>query len=99
MTEQKDWLSAQVERQRENAEKRQAWDQEQAARKERQRRNAAQAQLEGYLRRRGQAWQHATGSAPSSEVLERWQREYLDSEEAEYQRERAEKLRDADPFG
>jgi hypothetical protein len=76
--------------------RRAAWEQEQKQERERKEREAKQAQLEGYLRRRAQAWEHATGTTPPMDVLQRWQEEYTDQQEAAYQQERAAKLAEAE---
>ncbi len=100
MSENKDrryWtLDEQVEHQRKLDEQRRQWEQERSAEAEQRERQAKQAELESYLRRRGQDWQDRTGSPPPRHVLERWQEEFADQKEAEYQAEREAKLKAAE---
>jgi hypothetical protein len=98
MTEERDWISEAVERDRENAARRAEWDQHKQAEAEHHERDRQRAELEGYLRRRGQVWTDTTGNPPSREILERWQQEFADRKEAEYQAARQKKLAEADLF-
>jgi hypothetical protein len=57
-----------------------------------------QAELAGYLKRRGEEWTATTGEKPTLNDLAAWRREYMDEVEAEYQRERQKKLQEAERF-
>jgi len=68
--------------------RREKYDRDLAARKEQQKRDEKQAELQAHLERRAKLWSDTTGSAPSRSVLERWQQEYVDNKHAEKQAER-----------
>jgi hypothetical protein len=100
MTEQKDrryWtLDEEAEHQRELAEQRRQWEQQRAAEAEQRERQAKQAELQSYLARRSRDFMDHTGEQPSREILTRWQAEYVDEQERQYQAERASKLKAAE---
>ncbi len=75
---------------------RQQWEERRRAESEQRRREALQEELAGYLRRRSRDWADLTGSEPGAEDLRRWQQEFAERRENEYQRERQKKLQEAE---
>ncbi len=75
-------------REQELKEQRARWEQQRKARKEQEEREAKQAELAKYLDTRGREWADTTGSAPTSEELRLWRREYMDRIQAERDAER-----------
>lgn len=74
------------------------WEREQQQRKEQERREALQGELEKHLRQRGERYQDLTGEAPSRTLLERWRDEYADAREADREAERKAKFEQAYDF-
>jgi hypothetical protein len=85
-----------IQWERKKREQRAAWEEERQQRREQKAREEKQARLEAYLKRRGQEWMDTTGSPPPQHVLEGWQQDYADLQEAEYQRKRQAKLAEAE---
>jgi hypothetical protein len=96
MTEQRPpWVEEELRRE-EMRQQRQQWEERRRAEAEQRRREALQEELAGYLRRRGRDWADVTGSTPGAEQLQRWQEEFVNEKEREYQAERASKLKAAE---
>jgi hypothetical protein len=95
MTDNRMWEEAQ--RQRELRDRERRFVEEQEARREQCRRDAAQSELEEYLRQRGQRYQDLTGETPSRATLARWRDEYVDEQELVRQAEREQQREGFEP--
>jgi hypothetical protein len=62
---------------------------------EMQERQEKQAQLEAHLRRRGEVWRAHTGSPPGTDLLARWQQEFVEERVAEQELDREVRLAQA----
>jgi hypothetical protein len=71
------------------------WHEVRAEVREEQERQENLAKLESYLRRRGEVWQDHTGSPPGTDLLARWQREFIEERVAEQEAEREMRLAQA----
>jgi hypothetical protein len=96
MTEQREpWIEEEMRRE-EMRQQRARWEQERRERKAQQERQAKQAELQSYLARRSRDFMDHTGEQPGREILTRWQAEYVDERERQYQAEREAKLKAAE---
>jgi hypothetical protein len=96
MTEQRQpWIEEELRRE-ENRRKRAEWERRRKAEAEQREREQKQSELAAYLRRRGEDYMDHTGEKPTLDDLAAWRREYMDKKEAEYQAERASKLKAAE---
>jgi hypothetical protein len=92
MTDHHDPYQRELQKQRQLGE----WKARKKEEAEQREREAKQAELESYLTRRGREWQDTTGTTPPADALAQWQQEYMGQKEEEYQRKRAEKLREVE---
>jgi hypothetical protein len=90
-------MHAEARQQQELKERERRFLEEQEQRREQREREQKQADLEAYLRQRGERYQDTTGETPSQKLLAEWRDEYAAEREAEHEIETQQRRDNYDP--